>query len=102
MYCKVTGTFGRQAWPLGTVEAEYPKSTDAYKWFARFFLEGKVFKKLAQYNEYLLQRPTVITKPWARLQPRIVRILNKMIANDCRSRRRLEEIWKEDPKCEYN
>ncbi|GJQ81320.1 putative ATP-dependent helicase [Trypoxylus dichotomus] len=95
--CIVSGSFGRQAWPLQNTEVEYPKSVEAYKWFTKFFLEGKVFSKLSKYNESLLQPASVVTKPWARLQPRIVRILNRMTSMDCRSRKNVEDVWENDP-----
>ncbi|KAI4454445.1 atp-dependent rna helicase [Holotrichia oblita] len=94
--CIVSGTFGRQAWPLPTVEIEYPRSVDAYKWFAKFFLEGKVFTKLNKYSDNLLQPAGVVTKPWARLQPRITKILNRMTAMDCRTRKNVEDVWEND------
>ncbi|KRT81484.1 helicase, partial [Oryctes borbonicus] len=96
--CIISGTFGRQAWPLRNAEVDYPKSVEAYKWFTKFFLEGKVFTRLDKYNQSLLQPASVVTKPWARLQPRIVKILNRMTSMDCKSRKDVEKVWEKDPK----
>lgn len=102
VYCTVTGTFGRQAWELPGVEIEYPKLAEAYKWFARFFLEGKVFKKLEKYSKELLCSPSIMVKDWGRLQPRTQVMVKALIARDIRSKEALEEVWEDNPKCKYN
>lgn len=72
---------------------------DAYKWFARFLLEGKVFTKLEKYVSSLLSSPNIMVKNWARLQPRTEVLLKALLSRECRSKRVLEDIWRENPQC---
>lgn len=102
VYCTVKGTFGRQAWVLPKVEVEYPKSVEAYKWFARFFLEGKVFKKLEKYSGQLLSSASIMVKDWAKLQPRTQAMVKALVGRDIRSKEALEDVWEEHPKCKYS
>lgn len=99
VYCTVSGTFGKQAWELPQVEIEFPKSVGAYKWFARFFLEGKVFGRLERYSGQLLSSPSIMVKDWARLQPRTEGMVKALVGRDVRSKRALEKVWEENPKC---
>lgn len=99
--CIVSGTFGSQAWPIPNVEIEHPKTIDAYKWFARFLLEGKLFKKLEMYKGSLLSQPSTMVKTWARLQPRTDALLKVLIAKEILSKKALQEAWKENPKCKF-
>ncbi|XP_021916790.1 probable ATP-dependent RNA helicase kurz isoform X2 [Zootermopsis nevadensis] len=66
IFCHVTGTFGRAAWQLPTVEIEFPPSLDCYKWFACFLLEGSIFPKLEKYRNSLLSVPKTMVKSWAK------------------------------------
>lgn len=97
----MSGTFGPQAWSLPQAEVEYPLSVDAYKWFARFFLEGKVFAKLEKYAGQLLSSPSVMVKSWARLQARTEVLLKALMNREVRSKKALENVWRENPKCKY-
>lgn len=101
VHCKVTGTFGTQGWPLPVIEIVYPKSAEAYKWFARFLIQGEIFTKLKKYVKCLLSQPSVMIKTWAKLQPRTEALLNALISRDCRTKQTLHDIWKETPQCEY-
>lgn len=66
VHCTVEGTVGPQAWPLPPMDMPYPDGVDNVKWFARFLLEGKPFKKLQKYVKSLLSQPSVMVKSWAR------------------------------------
>lgn len=99
IYCTVNGTFGPQAWPIPNTQIEFPKTLLAYKWFARFLLEGKVFKKLEKYAKTLLSTPATMIKTWAKLQPRTESLLKALIAKEIVSKDDLVELWEEDPKC---
>lgn len=101
IHCTVSGTFGTQAWQLPNIEIVYPKTVDAYKWFARYFLEGLVFPKLKKYASSLLSQPKIMVKSWAKLQPRTELILKALVGRDCCSRQALEETWKQSPQCKF-
>ncbi|KAG5892504.1 hypothetical protein JTB14_034503 [Gonioctena quinquepunctata] len=97
IHCTVSGTFGSQAWPLPNIEIVYPKNVDAFKWFARFLLEGKIFPKLEKYSEHYLSQPSIMAKSWAKLQPRTDAVLKCLISKDCFTKQALDEIWKHTP-----
>lgn len=99
VHCTVTGTFGAQAWPLPRIEIIYPESVDAYKWFAKYFIQGLVFSKLEKYAKHLLSQPNTMVKSWAKLQPRTEFVLKGLMSKRCCSKQRMEEIWKETPQC---
>lgn len=99
VYCSVNGSFGRQCWTLPTVEIEFPKSVDLFKWFARFLLEGKVFDKLARYSDCLLSTPSTMIKSWAKLQPRTDAVLKALMSQDISNKEVLENVWKLQPQC---
>ncbi|KAJ8980392.1 hypothetical protein NQ317_009386 [Molorchus minor] len=95
--CMVTGTFGPQAWPLPRIEMPYPNSVDGYKWFARFFLEGKVFTRLEKYSKNLLSQPNIMVKSWAKLQSRTEALLKALLGRECCSKQAIENVWKDTP-----
>lgn len=100
IYCTVTATFGPQAWSIPQTRIEFPKTPTAYKWFARFFLEGEVCERLRRYAKQLLSAPGTMLKSWARLQPRTEAMLRALASRDIRTRETLVEVWEEEPKCE--
>ena len=64
--CHRSCTFDRVMWPIKPVEVEFPTSLELYKWFARFFLEGKVCSFLQKYENVLLASPSTMLKSWAK------------------------------------
>jgi ATP-dependent RNA helicase DHX37/DHR1 len=64
--CHRESTFGRVMWKIKPVEVEFPVTQDLYKWFARFFLEGIIFKNLKKYESVLLASSTTMLKSWAK------------------------------------
>ncbi|XP_074037700.1 putative ATP-dependent RNA helicase kurz [Leptinotarsa decemlineata] len=97
VHCTVNGTFGPQAWPLPNIEIVYPRTVDAFKWFGRFLLEGKIFSRLEKYAEHYLSQPNIMVKSWAKLQPRTEAILRGLMDKDCCTKQALEDVWKKDP-----
>lgn len=100
IYCTVNGSFGPQAWPLPLTRIEFPKILLAYKYFAKFFLEGKIFRKLEKYSKALLSTPGTMLKSWSKLQPRTTNLLKALLAQEILSKQALLKIWEENPKCE--
>ncbi|KAL3270549.1 hypothetical protein HHI36_021087 [Cryptolaemus montrouzieri] len=97
--CTIVGTFGSQAWPLPPIKMEYPKTEDAYKWFAKFLLEGEVVEKLKRFSSSLLSQPSIMTKTWAKLQARTQSLLKALLSRDVRDAEALMDAWTQDPKC---
>ncbi|XP_043835090.1 probable ATP-dependent RNA helicase DHX37 isoform X2 [Dromiciops gliroides] len=105
-YCSKTGqvvchrasTFYRVGWQLPAVQVAYPEGLDRYKYFARFFLEGEVFKKLSRHRSCLLSSPSTMLKTWAKLQPRTESLLRGLVSKKADCRDALLQAWKQEPK----
>ncbi|KOC64378.1 putative ATP-dependent RNA helicase kurz [Habropoda laboriosa] len=94
--CSVEGTFGRAAWKLPVIDMEYPLSVEGVKWFACFFLEGKVCPKLQQFVPLLLSTPQSINKTWAKLIPRTQQMTQLLLSHGIMSKEKLLWTWKID------
>ena len=64
--CYMKGTFGHCTWELPATLLEYPTGLEKIKWFARFFLDGKVFPKFKTFCPDLLSLPSTMVKTWAK------------------------------------
>jgi len=91
------GTFGPCAWPLPTTEQEMPASLDKYKWFGRFFLEGKVAPSLSEYASSMLSNPLVMVKSWSNLQKRTELLVKELAKENVDNGKRLGQVWKRNP-----
>ncbi|XP_010366724.2 probable ATP-dependent RNA helicase DHX37 [Rhinopithecus roxellana] len=96
--CHRASVFYRVGWPLPAIEVNFPEGIDCYKHFARFLLEGQVFRKLASYQSCLLSSPSTMLKTWARLQPRTESLLRALVAEKADCREALLATWKKNPK----
>lgn len=96
--CHRASVFYRVGWPLPAVQVDFPEGIDRYKYFARFLLEGQVFRKLASFKSCLLSSPNTMLKTWARLQPRTETLLRALVAQKADSRDSLLAAWKKNPK----
>ncbi|KAL4686773.1 hypothetical protein H8959_018901 [Pygathrix nigripes] len=96
--CHRASVFYRVGWPLPAIEVNFPEGIDRYKHFARFLLEGQVFRKLASYQSCLLSSPSTMLKTWARLQPRTESLLRALVAEKADCREALLATWKKNPK----
>uniref|UniRef100_A0A6Q2YPQ7 RNA helicase n=1 Tax=Esox lucius TaxID=8010 RepID=A0A6Q2YPQ7_ESOLU len=96
--CHCTSTFFRCGWQLPAVEMDYPEGLECYKQFARFLLEGQVCPKLKQHSGYLLSNPTIMTKTWAKLQPRTEALLGTLVSERVDCRDLLLSAWKKNNK----
>lgn len=99
--CTVRGSFGSQNWELPNCVIDYKHTLGAYRWFARFLLEGRVFYKLEKYKKCLLSTPSTMVKSWANLQERTDCLLKGLMAAKVSSRGEMEDVWEEQPKCKY-
>ncbi|XP_077164157.1 putative ATP-dependent RNA helicase DHX37 [Paroedura picta] len=105
-YCPETGSvrchrpsvFYRIGWQLPPVEVDYPEGIDRYKYFAKFFLEGKVFKKLGSFSRCLLSNPVIMLKAWSKLQPRTESLLTALVSENADNRDALLAAWDRNPK----
>uniref|UniRef100_A0A8D2GHF0 DEAH-box helicase 37 n=1 Tax=Theropithecus gelada TaxID=9565 RepID=A0A8D2GHF0_THEGE len=96
--CHQASVFYRVGWPLPAIEVDFPEGIDRYKHFARFLLEGQVFRKLASYQSCLLSSPSTMLKTWARLQPRTESLLRALVTEKADCREALLAAWKKNPK----
>nr|XP_020041304.1 probable ATP-dependent RNA helicase DHX37 [Castor canadensis] len=96
--CHRASVFYRVGWPLPPVQVDFPQGIDCYKHFARFLLDGQVFRKLASYKGCLLSSPSTVLKTWARLQPRTDSLLRALVAEKADCRDALLAAWKKNPK----
>lgn len=101
MYCRVEGTFGKQGWELPCTEIPFPESYGKYRWFAMYLLDGEVFPKLKQFVKHLLNTPSIITKPYWKLQSRTTILINALLAKEANSKTKLQNIWETDRNCKY-
>ncbi|KAE9551574.1 hypothetical protein FO519_005218 [Halicephalobus sp. NKZ332] len=85
--------FGERKWKLPLVNRELSIDINHYKYFAKFFLEGKIFKKLEKNVSLMLAPPETMIKPWAKLQKKTDKILNALIEKEVLSRSGLLEAW---------
>ncbi|KAJ3604755.1 hypothetical protein NHX12_029494 [Muraenolepis orangiensis] len=96
--CLSTSTFYRVAWQLPAVERAYPEGIDRYKLFAKFLLEGEVCLKLKKNCSILLSNPSIMTKTWAKLQPRTEALLVELVSEKADCRDALLLAWKNNEK----
>lgn len=96
--CYMKGTFGHCAWELPISLLEYPTGLEKIKWFAKFFLEGKVFPKLRKFSSDLLSLPSTMVKTWAKLQPRTEVLLKALVSERVDSKELLVKMWQKQPK----
>ena len=104
-YCSSTGrvmasfqgTFGPCAWPLPITEQEMAASLDKYKWFGRFFLEGKIAPSLAEYTSSMLSNPLVMVKSWSNLQKRTELLVKELAKESVDNGRQLAKVWEKTP-----
>ena len=104
MVCHRKATIGqRVAWPLPTpIETSFPQeSIDRYRWFAKYFLDGIICPQLLQYRPALLCASTAMVKSWAVLMDRTKTFLNALVTQQIDSRAQLNQVWLEQPKCNY-
>nr|XP_022903112.1 probable ATP-dependent RNA helicase kurz [Onthophagus taurus] len=93
--CKVTGTFGKGGFVLpGVIEIDFPDSSQIYKWFGRYFLEGLVCGRLKKFSRSLLNPSYTVVKPWAKLQPKVVRLVQKLAGDKVDCKLKLEQEFK--------
>ncbi|XP_003461675.2 probable ATP-dependent RNA helicase DHX37 [Cavia porcellus] len=95
--CHRASVFYRVGWPLPAIQVDFPEGIDRYKHFARFLLEGQVFRKLAAFRDCLLSSPSTMLKTWARLQPRTETLLKALVAEKADCRDALLAAWKQNP-----
>ncbi|KAJ3258708.1 ATP-dependent RNA helicase dhx37 [Boothiomyces macroporosus] len=101
----ITPTFGPKLWQLPITEIDVEDTNFSACWFAKALLEGVVdfglpqsknaFYKLAP---HLLTKPGVLSKSWAKNQPRVYNLLNSLTKEEVVSQSDLIEKWSEDSK----
>ena len=72
-------------------------SLDKYKWFGRFFLEGKIAPSLAEYTSSMLSNPLVMVKSWSNLQKRTELLVKELAKESVDNGRQLAKVWEKTP-----
>ncbi|KAI1292042.1 putative ATP-dependent RNA helicase kurz [Halotydeus destructor] len=96
--CHRNATFGPHAWHLPVSVCSFPGGLERCRWFARFLLEGKVHPWFATRAGKLLTSPSILNKPWAKLQPRTSTFVNALAIEDVDSMCKLRSQWAKHPK----
>ncbi|CAI9744404.1 probable ATP-dependent RNA helicase DHX37 [Octopus vulgaris] len=93
VFCHMSGTFGPKCWPFDILELEFPKGSDLYKWFGRFFLEGEVCPALKKFVPHMKDPPCVMVKYWSRLKPETEKLVRCLLAADVDDKKSLTDEW---------
>lgn len=102
--CTRSTTYGPMNWPLGIIEVPMhllDTGVEIYKHFASFLLAGEVFPWFKKYVSDLLSPPSMMTKPWSKLQPRTSKFLNALLSNNVKTKKDLIGVWIQDKECKY-
>jgi hypothetical protein len=105
MVCHRKATLGKRAsWSLGpAIQTMFPtESADRYRWFAKALLDGVICPRLQPFHTALLCSSTAMIKSWAALMERTQMLLNGLASKQIDSRARLQEIWSNQPKCQFS
>ncbi|KAJ3272137.1 ATP-dependent RNA helicase dhx37 [Terramyces sp. JEL0728] len=101
----ISPTFGPKLWQLPVTEIDMEDSSSAACWFAKALLEGTIDFGLPQsknvfykIHPHLTTKPGVLSKSWAKNQPKVYNLLNTLIKEEIASQSDLVEKWTEDPK----
>ncbi|KAJ1552109.1 hypothetical protein HK405_012639 [Cladochytrium tenue] len=105
-------SYGPARWELPPVEAPLESSSAAAPWFARALLEGNVApgwsstatrrKRDGEWPPrhlfsmmlpYLSVKPSIMAKPWARIQKKVTELVAALVAARVFSRKALVEKW---------
>lgn len=100
--CNRPTTYGPLNWQLGSIDVPMhlvDTGADIFKYFACFLLSGEVIGSFKRYSGKLLASPTIVTKPWSKLQPRTSKILQALIAHSVKSKKDLIRTWQKDSSC---
>lgn len=101
--CRAT-TYGPLNWQLGAIRVPMnllETGAEIFKYFACFLLSGEILDWFKKYTDKLLAPPSLVTKPWSKLQPRTSKILQALVGYNVKSKRDLLEVWKKDISCKY-
>lgn len=95
----VSGTFGPHSWPIPVTAIPYPDCDDRFKWFAFFLILGDVDQRFAQFKSHLLSQPRILFKPWIRLQPALLSLVQELRVKKVATLRELRREWQSYPDC---
>lgn len=102
--CTRQVSYGPMNWPLGNVNVPMhllDTGIEIFKSFAAFLIAGDVISWFKKYTDRLLSPPSIMTKPWSKLQPRTSKLLHALVSRNIKSRRELIKEWKDDVNCKY-
>ena len=82
-------------WSLPPQHTSYPESLDAYKYFARELLSGKVFPYFTQFQGKLTAQPSLATSAWN--IKKVNSIVEALASRQIRTKKSLEQAWQKNP-----
>lgn len=94
--CARATTYGPLNWSIGLVGVPMhlvESGIELYKHFATFLLAGDVIEWFKKYADKLLSPPSIMTKPWSKLQPRTSKLLQALVSANIKSKKDLFKIW---------
>jgi ATP-dependent RNA helicase DHX37/DHR1 len=99
--CSVTTKYGDQGWILPPIQmnmdeisgkgSKHVMADDAYRWFARYLLEGKVFDKLKNLRVMLNEDPSIITRK--KPSSKVAMLVSALSQNNISSAKALIRYW---------
>ena len=89
-------TYGTRLWQISLTQTPVTDLLEQCTVFAKCLLQGKVplqFNAFQLVHSRLVAKPTIITKPWAKSQPRVHELVKALYKYQIQSRKKLEIIW---------
>lgn len=82
-------------WNLPPQQVEFPEELDAYKWFARFLLDGSIFSYFVQFKDKMNAKPSLFTTAWN--ISKVNQIVEPLAKKQIRSKKSLLVEWETNP-----
>lgn len=94
IYCYVDLKYGYKSWDIPKVKVTMSHDHEGfYRYLARFILEGKVFKELAEFEKFMNSKPKMITNQISIL-PKVTMLVNALKFSKVTSNVDIINIWK--------
>jgi ATP-dependent RNA helicase DHX37/DHR1 len=95
IYCYVDLKYGYKSWDIPKVKVTMSNDHEGfYRYLARFILEGKIFKELAEFEKFMNAKPKMITNQISIL-PKVTMLVNALKFSKVGSRQDILNIWKQ-------
>lgn len=95
--CYAKATIGKSGWQLPVTQIDMPMNATRCMYFAKFFIEGKIYPKLKGFRKHVLSSPESVLKSYSSSIARIGDLLKALQQNRVFTRSRLEDLWQSNP-----